>query len=377
MKQIKRRSAVFAAFLLLLICISPTISAFGKKAVGQQITFGSYPQTQVTDSAVLTRLDALEKSWVSYGYYSGTGEPLDGRMTAGDFMKYADLTLDGARYRAVTFSTFRPARTGGTHAEDSAQAQNGYRTNDIYYFRFDPLTWRVLDPDTGLMLCERIIDAQPYQATVYSDGSTSWQSADASVYSNDYAASSLRRWLNHDFLQTAFSAEERSQLQSTVLENDGYNSAYRSASTEDSVFLLSWSDALNSAYGFSTSTVANFGREAAGTDYARCQGLNVQTNGNAWWWLRSAGDKSHAACSVSDDGHLYYSYYVYNTDEGIRPAICVPGADAAGAAASSNAKGSNVGAAAFRFLPVIAVGLAAIGLALVIVGLARQKKNRT
>ena len=68
-----------------------------------------------------------------------------------------------------------------------------------------------------------------------------------------------------------------------VLENDGYNSAYRSAPTEDSVFLLSWSDALNSAYGFSTSTVANFGREAAGTDYARCQGLNVQTNGNAWW----------------------------------------------------------------------------------------------
>lgn len=37
--------------------------------VGDIGTFGSYPQTRVTDSALLSALNSQMLNWVSYGYY--------------------------------------------------------------------------------------------------------------------------------------------------------------------------------------------------------------------------------------------------------------------------------------------------------------------
>lgn len=39
--------------------------------VGDIVSFGSYPQSRVTDSATVSALDKISKNWVSYGYYSG------------------------------------------------------------------------------------------------------------------------------------------------------------------------------------------------------------------------------------------------------------------------------------------------------------------
>lgn len=91
-------------------------------------------------------------------------------MKPGDWMKYADFTYNGTKYRAVTFSQYRPYWTDNSTSSGTNQDYNGYTTNNIYYFKYEPLKWRVLDPSTGLVLCESIIDSQAYSNTIYSYG---------------------------------------------------------------------------------------------------------------------------------------------------------------------------------------------------------------
>lgn len=73
---------------------APKAEATGKEyKVGDIISFGSYPQSRVTDSSTVSALDKISKNWVSYGYYSGDGT--GGSMKQGDWMKYADITYNG------------------------------------------------------------------------------------------------------------------------------------------------------------------------------------------------------------------------------------------------------------------------------------------
>ena len=200
---------------------APKAEATGKTyKVGDIIEFGSYPQSRVTNSSLVSSLNSVSKKWVSYGYYSGTGDwntEDNGGMVRGDWMKYADFTYNGTKYRAVTFSQYRPWCTSYKPSSDCTyQDDNGYTPNNIYYFKYEPLKWRVLDPSTGLVLCESIIDSQAYSNTIYSYGTdpynghdAHWNDAGHTHYANDYATSSIRAWLNDDFCNTAFPPRSR------------------------------------------------------------------------------------------------------------------------------------------------------------------------
>ena len=84
--------------------------------------------------------------------------------------------------------------------------------------------------------------------------------------------------------------------------------------TSDKVFALSYSEATNSSYGFSSSG----GRLAYATDYAKQKGVYV--NGGALYWLRSPySDGSGDARYVNYDGYFYYG--VSYDDVGVRPAF--------------------------------------------------------
>ena len=85
-------------------------------------------------------------------------------MEPGDFMLYKDFYSDGEMFRAVTFYAYRPSFGGGLkEVAYSFQDENGYYPNKVYYFKYEPLTWRVLDPDEGYVMCENVIDSQAYQ----------------------------------------------------------------------------------------------------------------------------------------------------------------------------------------------------------------------
>ena len=301
--------------------------------VGDIVEFGSYPQSKVTDSSLVSALDGVSKNWVSYGYYSGTGSFSD-TMVQGDWMKYADFTYNGTKYRAVTFSQYRPYFTSdSSSASNTYQDDNGYTPNNIYFFKYEPLKWRVLDPSTGLVLCESIIDSQAYSNTIYSYGmdpyhieSAYWNDAEHTHYANDYATSSIRAWLNDDFYNTAFSSSQKASILTSELDNKAYSTSYSecdSETTYDKVFLLSWSEMQNTAYGFPANTSSSSARQAKGTDYAKCQGLGVNSSNEcSVQRLRSAGSRSRDACSVISDGALDYDlWHVGGASNGVRPAL--------------------------------------------------------
>ncbi len=312
--------------------ILPAFKFNQKYNIGDTIEFGSYPQSKVTDSDLIAAIESAGESasWVDYNYYAGTGEWADGEMKpVADMMLYKDIIYGGNKYRAVKINQYRPIRTYYTSSEsNSCQDYNGYYTGNTYYFKYEPLTWRVLDPDEGYVMCNQIIDSQAYQNFIYYNGSSYYNSKGCANYASDWVTSSLRQWLNDDFYNTAFTDEEKSQIGTSHLENKNtYSSTYDSADTDDKIFPISYDDAINSAYGFNTDrTACDTARQMKGTDYAKCQGLWVYNdtdssyNGTSWWWLRSPCGSDYAA-GVGIGGWANYGYGVYGTDEGILPAF--------------------------------------------------------
>lgn len=329
--------------VILLLTIIPM--AYAKESntykAGDIIQFGSYPQSKVTDSATITALNALAPEWddwSSYGYYTGSGS--SGTMKQGDWMRYVDIKYNGERYRGVKFTQYRPYYIYiYSNDYNNHQKDNGYNTNIAYWFKFEPIDWRVLDPSIGLIVSEIVIDAQAYSNTIYSRGDQVYGYYNDASYTNfasDYETSSIREWLNNDFYNIAFTDIEKKEIDITTLNNDGYNTltgitGYEkldSNETKDKIFLLSYNDVICSNFGFnSSSSVRDISRSAMGSDYAYSQGLNVNRdissdyNGNTSWILRSSGAASVRCCNVDTTGRVDDYRDVRSTASGIRPAI--------------------------------------------------------
>lgn len=336
MKKIFKRILSALLVVVLLIGIAPIggfelstkVSAkdISSCKVGDIIEFGSYPQSKITDSDLIAKIEAVGKSisWVDYNYYIGTGTSDDGNMKPVDgMMLYKDIPYNGSKYRAVKINQYRPYRTGNTSSE-TYQYDNGYNKGNIYYFKYEPLSWRILDPSEGYVMCNQIIDSQAYQNFIYYNGSEYYNSEACENYASDWVTSSLRQWLNNSFYNTAFNAEEKEQIGTSHLENKSIiSSAYNSADTYDKIFLISYYDAANSAYGFDSSSDANdAARQLKGTDYAKCQGLYVSSSydGPSWWRLRSPNN-SYGATEVVLGGWAYGYCGAGDTDGGVVPAF--------------------------------------------------------
>ena len=112
---------------------------------------------------------------------------------------------------------------------------------------------------------------------------------DMKLFNDTYAAvtwetCSLRKWLNGEFYQNAFSDSEKSVILETTMSNPS-SSTFGTAggnSTTDKVFLLTEAEA--STY-FSNKTA----RLCYPTEYAVARTAFVSKVGASWWWLRSPG----------------------------------------------------------------------------------------
>ncbi len=339
----KRILSVFVALLLLTLY---ALFAFAEETtcqVGDHIQFGTYPQTRVEETSAL-KAAANAATWRSYNYYVGNGEEygaaLDGTMHSSDYMKYADFFCSGEKYRAVTFSAYRPYFTGyQSKASYSHQDDNGYTPNIVYYFKYEPLMWRILDPSTGYIMCENIIDSQAYQNSIYYSNDHYWQDETLSAYANDYSASSIRSWLNYDFYETAFTESQKSNIQTTLLDNTNTFSFIDDDDiedyepiiyddTNDKIFLLTEADIDNTSFGFkSAKFYYDEAARAKATDYTKCQGIDKDIYGSiaysgigdSSWWLRSAsGTGGHVVIA----GYGGFSRFadLANGIRGIRPA---------------------------------------------------------
>lgn len=340
MKKTAKRILSTLLIVVMLVGVAPmggfkfTAKASAKTieecSVGDIITFGSYPQSKVTDSDLIANIEAAgeNETWVDYNYYTGSGNWDDGNMKpVDDMMLYKDIQYNGNKYRAVKINQYRPSYTGYT-SSNTEQSSNSYYTGNIYYFKYEPLKWCVLDTSTGLVVCDNAIDSQPYNNYILYADSEFWGDSDQDYYASNWEYSSLREWLNNDFCNTAFSKTQQDRIQEFKRENESTNdSKYDSNSTSDKITLLSYDDVSNTSYGFSIwHRSFDTKRQRKGTDYAKCQGLYVYNNsgsscdGNSWWWLRSPSD-SYSAADIDDDGLVYNLYDVGITYRGVVPAL--------------------------------------------------------
>lgn len=149
----------------------------------------------------------------------------------------------------------------------------------------EPITWRVI-AERGkqrLLLAERVVLKHPY---MNKQVDATWGTCD------------LRRWLNNDFLKTAFDAEERAGILFSKLENP-MSPKYTTeggANTTDRVFILR-----NEELDQYNVTDREMG---------------------CWWWTRTPGMSLISVTAVYNDGS-YYEYGIHNhyADGGVRPAM--------------------------------------------------------
>lgn len=174
-----------------------------------------------------------------------------------------------------------------------------------------PIKWRVLsvEGDDAFLLADQNLDCQKYHET---GAAVTWETCN------------LRTWLNGDFYQNAFNSSEQSAIQTTnvVNENNPQYDTPGGNKTGDEVYLLSISEARNTAYGFAESyDVESKPAEARHTKYAEDCGAYTESNGYGWWWLRSPGYKGGAAARVHGNGGVT-RYGLPCTDSGgVRPAL--------------------------------------------------------
>ena len=230
---------------------------------GDYIYFGEYPQTIKADDVTIT------STTDSRGYYLGS---------------------DGAYYAKVTA---KPYFSGYTFSTGKTVSRG-----TVYYFKVEPIRWRILSEngDTALILCDSIIANHRFDDS-----------------NNNYANSEIRAWLNAEFYNTAFNGLQRELILITTVDNSvastGYlSNSYACADTNDKIFLLSYEEVTNTAYGFSSSYSNNdTARRMQTTDYTRATGAYMSTSssyyGNGHWWLRSPYfDYDYYAREVYYDG---------------------------------------------------------------------------
>lgn len=190
-------------------------------------------------------------------------------------------------------------------------------------YQGEPISWLKLAEQDGktLLISEYVLDAVPY-----GDGDVgyAWSTISPRPTADmEWADSSLRAWLNGEFAQAAFNADERGSLVETALEDTKNNvtptgatgadaSVHVAEGTTDTVFLLSVTEAKQ----YFTN---NGARAAMPTAHAIAQGVytgvaadDSQADGAAIWWLRTPGYYGGYASVVTDDGYVHGAGYRIN-----------------------------------------------------------------
>lgn len=301
---------------------------------------GSYPQSDVTstlgeslskamgildDEGTYSNLPTylVPGKWTSYQYFDF--ESYTDYMWYQDF-NYVDTTgnNNSGRYRAVYFTSYRPYNCALPSGEDyTFQKANGYLVSTptdihVYWFKFDPIKWKVLDSSTGLAITKNVLDSRQYYRTIYGHMDTGSNSC-------NYAESDIRRWLNDSSFygdNNIFSTSDKAQIASTVVDNSYVganlnadpNKLFTCDDTSDHVFLLNNAEYSNSKY-----FADDYARRVTASDYAKCQGI-LQEGGFVQQWTRSPMS-DYVVQSLDSDGSLTRSDYCWIALNGIRPAI--------------------------------------------------------
>ena len=270
---------------------------------------GSYPQKLVTNKTIIDVLDItlddspskLSEGWSSYEKYFSSKKT--------DYILYKDIEFNNEKYRAIYITKNRQSS-----AQDmtgvSEQAKNGYFTNKIYYFKFEPLRWKILETNENsyLAICDLIIDASELNRTLNDqivNGNRIYSNNFAySTYKNEELNGRVYNWIFNDSEKDLILDSYCDDTTSRLFKNND-DTMYKSK-----LFLAS----LDEGDKYNLRNGVNY------TDYAVSQGISTTSK---VWWSRTADYKNyygdnHPFCHIflNDDTN---TQWVTDTEYGIRP----------------------------------------------------------
>ena len=172
----------------------------------------------------------------------------------------------------------------------------------------EAIEWQVLDKKDGkvLLISKYALDCKPYNEQ---EREVTWETC------------TLRRWLNDEFYNTAFTSIEQQYIAESYIFNEDNQTYYTDAGehTYDNVFLLS----LDEVDAYFADDIA---RKTEMTQYTKANGGDPNRKGNTYgrWWLRSPGSSSDSAAVVNNDGDVSrigdYVDFLYDV---VRPALWI------------------------------------------------------
>ena len=291
---------VLIVFLILLKAV--IIPQYKLNKATQLIDSGDY------DSAYALLEEIGDNEAIASRRYDGAIKYID----SGNY-KAAYMLLDGLSYK-----------DSAERLQSAKQALiKNAKVGDIVYFGAyeqdvntsngkEDIEWLVLAKENNrvLVISDKALDCQPYHPS-WSD--VTWETC------------SLRKWLNNDFINSAFSDDEKVKIPTVTVsadKNPKYNTNPGNATT-DKVFLLS----IVETEKYFTSAEA---RECILTEYAISKGAwtsDSYTEGGkstCWWWLRSPGRNQSYATGVGAYGSAdEYGNDVFCGDDAVRPAMWI------------------------------------------------------
>jgi hypothetical protein len=184
------------------------------------------------------------------------------------------------------------------HMDNDGEPAGGYTapeySGSFAEVSFGGIDWFVIanEPGRQLLLSVQLTEREMY----YADGKSA-----------DWAGSTIRAYLNGDFL-AQFTPAEQEQIRTAHLTNgqvtfpDGTQSLPGGSDTDDKVFLLSYTEA---------------------EQYLPTENNRILPGAPETWWLRSPGDGRTAISAVDGQGQLCYLNTNATLMLGIRPAMWV------------------------------------------------------
>ena len=196
-------------------------------------------------------------------------------------------------------------------AEPAAEPEPGYKIITLGRYEQDgnplngpePIEWIVLDEKflETVLVSRYVLDAHEFHTSVKTPEESGTGSALALLFGNranndtgksSWSGSSVRQWLNTEFLYEAFTEEERNAIQESILVPD-VNTAYDTLSAETS------NDRLYLPGSYDLKTYFNEEiLKAEWTPYAECGSDRTGLP----WWLRTPGAEEGTVMTVNADG---------------------------------------------------------------------------
>ena len=299
---------------------------------GNYIYFGYWPQTCERDETVIAKLNEMagtpplprdKENPYNWESHEGT-----------TYMWQKIVIYNGTKYLGVQMNDYRAS---GVYSLRSYIMKNGYFTSEVYWFKYEPIKWRILTTsgNSAFIMSDIALDSFSIQpdrkSEIRGDLLASYNNSTGvpdGTYANNWEYCFLRQWLNETFYKEVFNDLQKEIIKTTHLDNSARSSnpndnpnyygykenagknkyADQCKDTDDKIFLLSLRDITTTAYGFNKDVRAKDpARNLLATDFAKFRGapMDIYEEKYVTWYTRSptAGDGNQGYATFVLDRH--------------------------------------------------------------------------